>query len=365
LFALFDPNGGGASDVQRRSVPVLLHAKPLPTENRPSGPVAIGKFELKAALDRAQVATGDAVTLTATIQGSGNLRAVKLADPVVKGLQILQPELRDLTQAPGDRVQSTRTFAWLVVPQAPGRYELPVLTLDTFDPATGTYRRIASERLTLTAAGAAVAGAGAAGTKGDKTPGDVAAREASEEREEAWPPLHTQSALARPQAAFASRPFYPLLLLLWPLLWAAFALGPSTLARLRARGAGTAEQAALRTARKRLTEAQRALAATDARKFHSDIAAALSTALEVRLGESIAGLTQNALRTRLADDGLPEALNREVCEILAQCDFARFSSAQVGSADMQPLLVRAERAWAEVARFAAPTATAAAVKGNA
>ncbi|MET0388341.1 MAG: BatD family protein, partial [Polyangiales bacterium] len=125
LFDLFDPQRGGPSELQRRSVPVLLHVKPLPAENRPTGPIAVGNFEIKTGLDRSQVATGDAVTWTATLHGRGNLRGVKLADPAVNGLQILQPEVRDLTESPGDRVQTTRSFAWLVVPQVPGAHHLP------------------------------------------------------------------------------------------------------------------------------------------------------------------------------------------------------------------------------------------------
>ena len=345
LFDLFDPTRGSAA-LDRKSVPVLVRVKPLPAENKPSGPVAIGNFEIKTALDRAQVATGDAVTLTATVRGTGHLGAIKLPDPSVKGLQVLQPEVHDLTESPKDRVLSTRSFAWLVVPKAPGSYQLPAISLDTFDPATSTYKRITSEALTLTAAGTAPAGT--VDTKAAET--QEAAEQATEDAV-AWPPLRTHTELQRKATTLASHAYYPALLLVFPLLWVAFAFGPSTLARMRARGTGGAEQIALKNAQRRLGDAQKALTSQDAKRFHADIAAALNAALEVRLGENVTGLTQNQLRGILAERGMPTQLTTQLGEVLAQCDFARFSSAKVSAADMQRLLTKAEQLWSEVASF--------------
>jgi hypothetical protein len=347
LFDLFDPMRGQAA-VDRKSVPVLVRVKPLPTEHKPTGYVAVGNFEIKTALDRPQVATGDAVTLTATIRGTGHLGALKLPDPAAKSLQVLQPEVHDLTESPKDRVLSTRSFAWLIVPKAPGSYQLPAMTLDTFDPATGSYKRVSSEPLTLTAAGSAPAGT--IDAKADEP--EHSAEQAGEEEAQAWPPLRTRSSFARQTTQLASHSFYPWLLLLFPALWLGVSLGPSTVARMRARGEGGADQVALRKAQRRLGDAHKALSSQDPKRFHADVAAALNAALEVRLGENVTGLTQHQLRSILAERGMPSQLTAQLGEVLAQCDFARFSSASVSEVDMQRLLAQAERLWSEVASFA-------------
>jgi hypothetical protein len=347
IFDLFDPNNGPAA-VQRSSVPVKIHVKPLPAEQKPEGPVVVGSFELQSNLDRNQVVTGDAVTLTATVRGKGNLRGVRVADPVVSGLQILQPETRDLIESPGDRVQGTRSFAWLIVPERPGTFTIPPLTLHTFDPETRTYKRIASEKLTLTAAGAARS---AVTTPSKPAAGDDVADADSREHEEAWPPLRPHSQLLRRETPLASRGFYALLLLFWPVLWIGSVLGPVAWARLRARGGESGERQALRKARSRLKTAESALAARDSRRFHAEVASALMATLELRLGEGVTGLTQNELRTRLSQRGLSEELSRAVCEVLAQCDFARFSSAPVSEVDMQRLLARAEHLVTDLSAF--------------
>jgi hypothetical protein len=345
IFDLFDPTRGPAA-LDRKSVPVLVRVKPLPTENKPAGQIAVGSFEIKTALDRAQVATGDAVTLTATIRGTGHLGALKLPDPNVKGLQVLQPESHDLTESPKDRVFSTRTFAWLIVPKAPGNYQLPAISVDTFDPATGAYKRISSESLTLTAAGSAPAG-----SVDLKAEEPEAEEPSGDEPGLAWPPLRTRTELARPKPALASHAYYPILLLIFPLLWLFVAFGPSTVARLRARGSGGAEQIALKNAQRRLGDAQKALKNQDGKRFHADVAAALNAAVEARLGENVTGLTQHQLRSILGERGMPAQLTHQLGEVLAQCDFARFSSASVSEPDMQRLLAQAEQLWSEVASF--------------
>jgi len=355
IFDIFDPAGRGPSTLQRKSVPVLLHVQPLPAESKPTGAVAVGDFQFESSLDRSQVATGDAVTWTVALRGRGNLRAVKLNPPATAGLQILQPEIRDLTESPNDRVQSTRTFQWLVVPQKPGEYRLPVLSLHTFDPETRNYKKLSTEPLQLTAAGAATntqAGRSGASDAGAGVASMDTPDGSEGEADEAWPPLSTHSRLLRAQAALDTRRFYAGLLLLWPLLYACAALGPGALTRLRTRSEGDAEQLALRNAHKRLREAERALQARDARAFHAALATAISSSLEARLGENISGLTHSALQRTLIGQGMPEARAKSICEVLAACDFARFSSTQVDEDSMRMLLGRAEQLHKHIVSFA-------------
>jgi hypothetical protein len=156
----------------------------------------------------------------------------------------------------------------------------------------------------------------------------------------------------RAETPLASRGFYPWALLFTPLLWFGSWLVPATWSRIRMRGGSeSVERAALRAARKRLNDAESALAAHDARRFHADVASALQTTLEARLGEAISGLTRGELLSTLKARGMSDSLSSALCDVLAQCDFARFSSAAVSDADMHGLLARVEQLWSDVAAF--------------
>ena len=345
VFDLFDPNRGAGGDVQRSSVPILVRVKPLPADHKPDGAVAVGSFEIQAALDRKQMVTGDAATLTVNVRGKGNLRGVHIADPHVNGLQILQPEVHDLVESPDDRVQGTRSFAWLIVPEAPGTYTLPELSIATFDPEHAQLSHHPHRE-----ADARGGGCGAR-RRHDESPCE---RRSSQQRRagRGLAGRTRSTALLRAETPLASRGFYPWALLFTPLLWFGTWLVPATWSRIRMRGGSeSVERAAVRAARKRLSDAEGALAAHDARRFHADVASALQTTLEARLGEAISGLTRAELLAKLKERGMSDSLSGALCEVLAQCDFARFSSAAVSDTDMQGLLARAEHLWSDVAAF--------------
>jgi hypothetical protein len=155
----------------------------------------------------------------------------------------------------------------------------------------------------------------------------------------------------RAETPLASHAFYPWALCFAPLLWLSTLLVPRAWTSIRARGGESSERTALRDARKRMSGAESALAAHDPKRFHADVASALSTTLEARLGEPISGLTLGELKQTLRERGMDEQLSSALCDVLAQCDFARFSSAAVSDADMQGLLAQAQHLWSDVAAF--------------
>ena len=215
-------------------------------------------------------------------------------------------------------------------------------------PASGAYKTISSESLTLTAAGSAPAGTSADAKLPRRTsrPSKPAAKLPR------WPPLHTQHSSSPSQAAARLTRVLPDLAVALSL--ALDRRRVRTAARWRAcahAAAGGAEQIALKNAQKRLDAAQNALNNQDAKRFHAEISAALSAALEARLGENVTGLTQHQLQRFLKERGMPPVLTAQLSQVLAHCDFARFSSASVSAADMQHLHTQAERLWSEVASF--------------
>jgi hypothetical protein len=61
-----------------RSADKLFQSGTAPLQSSTAGSGNVGRFTLDVAVDRAAVAVGDAVTLTLTVRGSGNVRNVVL-----------------------------------------------------------------------------------------------------------------------------------------------------------------------------------------------------------------------------------------------------------------------------------------------
>jgi hypothetical protein len=335
LFDVFG-GGGGQQSLVRQSAPVVVNAQPLPEAGKPPGDVAVGRFQLTSALDREEVPTGSAVKLSVTVKGEGDIRSLRVALPPVDGLDVLQPEVRDLIGAPGGRVGGTRIFEWLVVPQRPGVITLPSPALNVFDTRTRSYRKLQGPALTLRAVGRAVAAAPA--------PADAAAPKPSAESTHEWGPIRTQSALARRHARLVTQPLYLLALALPPFAWLATLLLGGVRRRL-ARKADSPSGRALREARERMARADASAQRGQAAEFHAQAAAAVLGALAARAGSEVHALTHPALKRHLVDGGADAQLADDVVAYLDRCDLARFGSTegaslQANAAELKTLFER-------------------------
>lgn len=320
-FDMFAPTR--ATTLERTGVAVPLPVRPLPDEGKPDGDIAVGRFELTATLDRDQVATGDAVTLKASVRGVGNLGGVRLATPAIDGVEVLQPEIKDLVEAPRDLVTSTRHYAWLLVPKTAGVHALPPLVLHTFDPLSGRYQTLTSAPLTLVAAGQAVA----APSTPEPTVTDTAPAAPGVRAEHVeWPPIRARSALRRTQARLVDSTLYACALALPPFAWLCL-LTVTSLRRRVASRAAQPQAIANREARRHLGNAEEAAQRGEAVAFHAEAAAALIGALRARVGAEVAGLTRPELRAELVRRGTGEELAGAIVTQLDRWDFARFGSA--------------------------------------
>jgi hypothetical protein len=137
------------------STPLTLTIKPLPTNAPTTFSNAIGQFNLQAALDRQETKTGDPLTLTMTITGSGNgplIAAPRLA---------LGPEWRVYLGKSGTRrdgpLLGERIFSWTLIPLQPGALTIPSQTWSFLNPPTGQYETRATTPFTINVTGDPIA----------------------------------------------------------------------------------------------------------------------------------------------------------------------------------------------------------------
>jgi len=129
--------------------PVSLEVRPLPPA--PAGFAgAVGDFKMSSKVVPLDVKSGEPVTWTVELTGSGNW-------PEIRGLpsreapsdfQVIQPKPKR-TQPPNKLFDGTLSEDVVLVPTKAGSYVLPPLDFTYFDPASGDYR-------TITAPGATV-----------------------------------------------------------------------------------------------------------------------------------------------------------------------------------------------------------------
>jgi hypothetical protein len=287
FFARFFSQGVTAPQARTiSSQPLVLEVTPLPAAGRPADFTgAVGRFTLAAKVDKNRSKVGDAVNLTVTVQGTGNLKAI--AEPALPSLpswRVFDPVTSVNQEKKGDLVQGSKVIRTVLVPRVSGDLTIPPIRFSYFDPQRREYVAVNTPPLTVSVAPGE---ANAAPAAGYVAPAAAAAPGLTRVNEDIfYLQTRTPSPLAtRALEAIASAgPIHavPLLFFVWTLGLAVFRQ------RLASDPQGARFRGAWKTALVRLRTAQKA---PDSREAAGLLTEALTGFLADKLDEPASGLT--------------------------------------------------------------------------
>jgi hypothetical protein len=129
----------------------VIKVKPLPLAGQPknfSG--AVGQYDIKSDLSSKLLKTGESVTLTLTISGSGNIRMFEPPTlPVIPNIDTFPPEESDDLYHP-DNISGKKVIKYILIPEEPGTYNLPQISFTYFEPRSETYKTIYTKPMMFT-----------------------------------------------------------------------------------------------------------------------------------------------------------------------------------------------------------------------
>ncbi|MBF0527101.1 MAG: protein BatD [Deltaproteobacteria bacterium] len=137
--------------------PINFMIKDLPVKGRPADfQGLIGQFKIHAELSKPTVKVGESVTLSIRMEGTGNVRL--LTTPALGDLPLFkiyedQPTFTVQTKPEG--LFGAKTVKRALVPEKPGAFTLPPVSITYFDPTKAAYQRVATSPLALTVTPAA------------------------------------------------------------------------------------------------------------------------------------------------------------------------------------------------------------------
>jgi len=148
-------------------------------------------------------------------------------------------------------------------------------------------------------------------------------------------PIRMYSALARSEVPVRDREWFAWALAVPPLAFLGLIMfvGASRRRERRATTSAAVQRKILRSARD-------ALDSDDPRSFYDRIVAAITHALDSRLGEPVGGLSQTELRTKLDAAGFDRDLVERIVNELEGADFARFAASGARADEMNRCLQR-------------------------
>jgi hypothetical protein len=344
--SLFDLLNGPSAPTRRNGVDVGVEALALPERKNAQHPAHVGSLSLTSELDPPTARMGDAVTLRVIARGTGNLKALELATPVVEGAEVLAPEIDDKLTTDADRVGGERTYRWLILPRREGELAVPGFSVDVLDAENKSYDTITAAARTLKVSGGQAPAAATA-----PTPSATAGAGADPDEKPHFGPVRTESALARRAPGLHQRAWYGFVLGAAPLALCLLVLTRLGSRSLRKRRESSSGARRFREAQDKLDEARAAAERADAQAALGAVAAGLKRGLESRLEEPVGGYTREALRRHLGQRGMPAPLTDRLLTQLETCELARFDPAEKSRAELTTEVEKARGVLRELERF--------------
>lgn len=145
--------GGGYEDVvfAVKSKPITIDVSAVPEVNKPADFAnAVGDFSFKAELNKDKVKANDAINLTITLTGKGN---IKLVDPLKinfpEDFETYDPKVKDNITTSATGVSGSKTFDYLIIPRHEGDYKIEGINFTYFNPEKKQYITIPSPEFNI------------------------------------------------------------------------------------------------------------------------------------------------------------------------------------------------------------------------
>lgn len=306
------------SMVNVKSNAVEVNAMALPTTAPSDFNGAVGELDMAVKLDRTTVKANEAVEMTITYSGRGNLKLIeapKLAFP--NDFEAYDPKVTDKIIVNASGMSGSRTFQYLVIPRHEGDFPLEPIGFSYFDTRSGSFRTVQAEPMTIQV------------SPGDGGPSATIQRPSKTDVEEMGKDIRyirTGDLELRPtdHHLFGSVAWFagmgtPALAFVVFLAW-----------RHKREAdqrdvAGSRRKQADRVARKRLNEAELALKGSDRNAFYNALAKALNGYIADKFALGPAEVNALNLTDRFAKYASGEGLAAEYVELIKACDMARFA----------------------------------------
>ena len=297
-----------------------LEVKPLPDNGKPASFAgAVGNYTFKSDIDKTELSTNEAVTITLTVSGTGNVELLQLPEPVFPpDFEVYDPKVTVSTNITSQGLGGTKKAEYLVIPRRAGSFVVQPVEFAYFNPADGAYHSEQSPTYEISVA---------KGKDDDGGSGIYASNQegiqylGSDIRH-----IMTGDAKLKPTHAtfFASAAYFVILLaILLVFIVLLFVLKKRE--QLTQDTAANRNRKADKVARGRLKNAYQHLKAKDQDKFYVEMSQALWGYIADKTGIERSKLSMDTVSEAMKERHVPDELTQQFVDTLNSCEFARFA----------------------------------------
>ncbi len=308
------------TDVKRtmQTNPVIIDVAPLPAGKPDNFSNAVGSFTMKSEISDTEITANEAITITLTIAGTGNMKLIKNPEiELPSDFEAYDPKITNNFRIVENGLTGIKKLEYLFIPRHQGQYTIPPIEFSYFDPKTNVYRTLTSPEYNLKVAKDPNAGNNAAVSYTNQN--EVQAIQDIRF-------LKTKDIKYTDIDNFimGSVAFYLWYLIPSVLFFTSFILYRKQI-KQNANIALMRTKKANKVATKRLKLADSYLKAHNREKFYEEVLRALWGYLSDKLLIPVADLNRDNIEHELLRFGASEQLVGQFISILDKCEFARYA----------------------------------------
>jgi hypothetical protein len=319
---IMDQFFGGSKDVKysAKSLPVVVHVKPLPQGGKPIDFVgAVGTFSIQTTMDKTALKANDALNYKVKVTGSGNIKLLKnLNINFPADFEKYDPKVTDSITENVNGVSGTRIYNYLLIPRHEGDFTIDPAKFSYFNPATHRYTSLTTKAFQIKVAKGTAESNVTALAGADKQDVKVLDKDIRYIK-------MSDAGISKYGDLFYGSIEYYLLLALGPLLCIAavvyrswYRKNNSDLVKVKSRRAG-------KVAARHLAIAKQQLQANNTKLFYEAIFKGLYGYLSDKLNILSADLNREIIASTLKSRGVDEPLINRLLDTLDLCEMARYA----------------------------------------
>lgn len=299
---------------------LTLDVKNLPENGKPdSFAGAVGNYSFKSDIDKTQLRTNEAVTITLTVSGTGNVELLQMPTPVFPpDFEVYDPKITTNVNDNANGLSGTKKAEYLVIPRRAGTFTIPAIDFSFFNPSSESYQSFSSEPYQIEVE---------KGQGGEESGGIYASNQedikylGSDIRH-----IMTGDARLKPtHSTFFGSAAYFVALAVLLLLFIILLLVLKKREQLSKDTAANRNRKADKVARGRLKNAYQHLKAKDQEKFYVEMSQALWGYIADKMGIERSKLSMDTVSETMRDKNVPDELTQQFVDTLNSCEFARFA----------------------------------------
>lgn len=299
---------------------LTLDVKNLPENGKPASFAgAVGNYSFKSDIDKTQLRTNEAVTITLTVSGTGNVELLQMPTPVFPpDFEVYDPKITTNLNDNANGLSGTKKAEYLVIPRRAGAFTIPAIEFSCFNPSSESYQTFSSEPYQIEVEKG----------EGGEDGGGIYASNQEDIKYLGSDIRHIMTGNARLKPThttfFGSAAYFVALAVLL-LLFIILLYALKKREQMSKDTVANRNRKADKVARGRLKNAYQHLKAKDQEKFYVEMSQALWGYIADKMGIERSKLSMDTVSETMKDKNVPDELTQQFVDTLNSCEFARFA----------------------------------------